>query len=190
MENSEINLNKDISDLFLSDARDFLIRYQNLKESATHIGLRSKLFVELLFALECSLKSLIFIESQLDEKETYKKVKKLSHKIEYLISNLKPESHTKFQELITIDLNYYKVFNRYLVESELVFREDVGILGKHYYSTIANFVWMDEIYSQIKTFIDYIQAKNPVEFKIFNISEIDIELEIEKHNKLKQIISR
>lgn len=190
MGNPEINLNKDISDMFLSDARDFLTRYQNLKESATHIGLRSKLFLELLFAVECSLKSLFFIESQLDEKETYKKVKKLSHNIEALISNLKPESQIKFHELITLDLNFYRVFNRYLVESEIVFREDVGILGKQYYSTIANFVWMDKIYSQIQTLIDFIQAKNPVEFKSLKFSEINIKLEIEKQNKLKQIISR
>jgi hypothetical protein len=190
MENSDINLNKDISDMFLSDARDFLIRYKNLKESATYIGLRSKLFVELLFAVECSLKSLFFIESQLDEEKTYKKVKKLSHNIEALISSLKQESQLKFNELITIDFIYYKVFNRYLVESEIVFREDAGILGKQYYSTIANFVWMDEIYSQIHTFIDYIQAKNPFEFKSVKFSEINIELKIEKHNKLKQIISR
>ena len=189
MENLNFDLKKEISDMFLSDSRDFLKRFKQLEESATHIGLRSKLLVELLFSLECSLKSLIFLESETDEKSTYKKIKKSSHNIEKLLNTLKEESRTKFNELITIDISIYNVYNRYLLESELVFRKDFGILGEEYYDTISNFQWLNKIYKEIDSFIEFVQTKNPVEIKIIKLSDIDIEYEKNKFNKLKEIIN-
>ena len=68
-----MNLNKDISNYFITYSRVYLSRFSILKENATHISSPSKLLIELLFAIECSLKSLIFLESKEDEKKTYKK---------------------------------------------------------------------------------------------------------------------
>lgn len=56
------DLKEQIAKEFLSDSNDFLLRYEILKERSLsgQKGLRSKLLVDLLFAAECSLKSLIF----------------------------------------------------------------------------------------------------------------------------------
>lgn len=185
-----MNFNDHLSELFLTDARDFLNRYRTLQESATHSGLRSKLLVDLLFGLECSLKSLIFLESSDDAKITYKKIKKLSHSIEKLYENLSDESRQEFDKLVTIDLSIYNIFNRYMIESEIVFREEFGILGRTYYASIANPQWMDNVYKQIKSFIEYVAGKKSVDFKIQNISDIDIEAESLKYSMLKEIISK
>jgi len=77
-----------ISDFFLTDAYEFLKRYEILKEHTSHLGNRSKLLVDLCFALECSLKSLIFLETNLDVKKTYNKVK--THDLNKLVNLLKP----------------------------------------------------------------------------------------------------
>ena len=67
-------LNKEIAEYFLTDSREFLKRYEILKENQTHIGNRNKLLIDIVFSLEWSLKALIFLESTCNEKETYKKI--------------------------------------------------------------------------------------------------------------------
>jgi hypothetical protein len=86
-------INKEIGDYFLSDAKEFLKRYDLLVENATNLGLRIKLIVELIFSLECALKSLFLYETKLEPKKAYRVVKKdLSHNIEKIINKLTPES--------------------------------------------------------------------------------------------------
>jgi hypothetical protein len=69
------DLNKEIAKHFLTDARDYLQRYILLREETnTTMSKRSKLLLDLLFAIECNLKALVFIESCDDEKSTYKKL--------------------------------------------------------------------------------------------------------------------
>ena len=70
-------INKKMGDYFLSDAREFLKRYDLLVERATNLGLRMKLIVELIFSLECALKSLFLYETELEAKKAYKIVKKI-----------------------------------------------------------------------------------------------------------------
>ena len=57
------DINEQIAKDFLTDSKDFLIRYNILKERsiAGYQGLRSKLLVDLLFSAECSIKALIFL---------------------------------------------------------------------------------------------------------------------------------
>jgi hypothetical protein len=181
------NMNNEIADYFLSDARDFLDRYKLLEENATHIGLRSKLLVELIFSIECALKSLIFIESKESEKETYKKAKKQGHDINKLVACLEPDSREQFSRIMTVDLSQYEVYCRYQLESQIDFREPVGVLGEKYYSTIADFTWLDNIYKNISEFLDYIEIKNPVKFTIKTLTDIDINEELEKRKTLTNI---
>lgn len=185
-----MNLNSKLSDLFLSDAADYLNRYQNLKESASHSGLRSKLLVDLLFGLECALKSLIFLESNLDSKLAYKEIRKSSHSIDRLSAQLSEASRAEFDKLVTIDLSIYKVFNRYMLESELIFREESGVLGRSYYETFANPNWMESVFLEINSFISYIRSRSGSGFKIINLADIDIEAEMLIQSALKEIISK
>jgi len=180
-----MNINKDISNYFLTDARDYLSRYNILKENSTHLGSRSKLLIELLFAIECSLKSLIFLESKENEKLTYEKIK--SHNFTKLYNLLNPNSKSNYKKIIKEDLSEYYVHIRYQLESEIDFRNKNGVLAKKYYSTIANFNWLDNIYKQIKQFIDFIDTKNKVDLTPISFAEIDIDKEIEKHNLLVNI---
>jgi len=180
-------INKKIADYFLTDARDFLLRYKLLEERATHIGLRSKLLIELIFSIECALKALIFIESKESEKLTYKKTKDQGHNIKKLVACLETDSQKQFSKIMTIDLSHYGVYCRYQLESEIDFRETAGVLGTKYYSTIANFTWLDNIYKNISEFIDYIDTKNPVKFTVKTWADIDIKEELKTHKILTNI---
>lgn len=55
-----------------------------------------------MFSLECALKSLFILETNLSEKEAYQKIKKLSHNIEKIIDNLTEESKVVFNEKIIL----------------------------------------------------------------------------------------
>ena len=182
-------IKKQLAEYFLTDSRDYLLRYKTLEESATHIGLRTKLVVELMFSLECALKSLFIIETELDEKEAYRKIKKLSHNIGKIVENLTENSRNVFSEKMTIEYENYKVFHRYIFESEMAFREEIGILGMKYYETINNYSWRQSFYKEIKGFIEYIETKTPFEFNLISLSDINIDDEISKFNKLKEILT-
>jgi hypothetical protein len=179
------NLNYKISEMFLTDARDYLKRYNILKEKSTHIGLRGKLLVELLFAVECALKSLIYIESEFDEKKTYDKIH--THKLIKLIDMLSTQSKNEYNKLVTTEINHFIVGIRYQLESEIDFRNEYGVLDKKYYDTIANFDWLDNLSIQISKFMEYIEVRNPFEIKTISILEINIEEEIEKHTRLVKL---
>jgi hypothetical protein len=182
-------IKKQLADYFLTDSRDFLTRYTILEESATHIGLRTKLVVELMFSLECALKSLFIFETELSEKEAYQKIKKLSHNIEKIIEHLTENSRVEFNKIVTIEFQYYTVYQRYIVESEMAFREEFGNLGLSYYETINNPTWRKSFYNQIQLFIKYIETKNSFEFKTIALSDIDLEAELLKFKTLKVIFS-
>jgi hypothetical protein len=141
---------KQLAEYFLTDSIDFFNRYIQLEKSATHIGLRTKLVIELLFSLECALKSLFILETNLSEKAAYKKIKnKFRHDIQKIVSNFSEESKIVFLEKITIDYQNYKVYQRYIFESEMTFREEFGTLGKKYYDTINSHLWRKSFYFQI-----------------------------------------
>lgn len=178
-----------LAEYFLSDSKDFLSRYSQLEENASHIGLRTKLVVELMFSLECALKSLFILETNLPEKEAYKKIKDFSHNIEKIVENLTEESKSIFNGKITINYQNYKVYQRYIFESEMAFREEFGTLGLAYYETINNPSWRKSFFKQIQSFIEYVEAKNPFKHKTLSFSDIDIHDELLKFNKLKEILS-
>jgi len=181
-------IKKQLAEYFLTDSKDFLSRYLKLEESATHIGLRTKLVVELMFSLECALKSLFILETNLTEKDAYRKIKKeFSHNIEKIVANLTEESKIIFNEKITIDYQNYKVYQRYIFESEMAFREEIGTLGQNYYNTINSYSWRKSFYDQIKSFIEYVESKNPFEF--ITISFSDVEAELLKFKKLKELLN-
>ncbi|MEL1254094.1 hypothetical protein AAEO57_09930 [Flavobacterium sp. DGU38] len=168
-----------ISDFFYTDAHEFLKRYEILNEHASHLGNRSKLLVDLCFALECALKSLIFLETRLEIKEAYNKVK--THKLAKLVDLLEPDSKLKYNEIITTNLEQYEVYLRYQLESEIDFRNETGILDNRYYSTIVNQQWLDSIYHQVNSLLEYIKSRNPVDLTPISIADINVEQEMEKH---------
>jgi hypothetical protein len=173
------DLNKEISHFFQKDARAFFNRYALLKESSTHLGTRSKLLLDLLFAIECTLKALIFFESNEDEIKTYKKIKE--HRFDKLIKLLSPEAQTKCEQYSISELNEYYVDIRYTLEAHVKFRTEQGILGKEYYSTIANSKWLDNVNDNAKLLLKYVESRNPPEIESCQFSEINVKDELEKH---------
>lgn len=179
---------KQLAQYFMSDAKDFILRYKTLKESSTSFGLKTKLIVDLMFALECALKSLYIIETDLSEKNAYKNIREFSHNISKIIENLKPESKTVFLKIVPVDYQFYKVYQRYIFESEMAFREELGNMGLIYYERINNPNWRQSFRDQIVSFIEFVESKIPIEFKTISFAEIDIHEEINKFKKLKEIL--
>jgi hypothetical protein len=180
-----MEMNKKLGEYFLSDSRDYLNRYEVLKENSTYLGNRSKLLVDLMFAAECLLKATIFFESSLSEKETYSKI--ITHNLKKLYNKLSQQSKGKYDSCIKIDINKFQVTIRYQLESEIDFRNEQGILDSKYYDTIANPIWLDKIYNEIKCFSNYVEKLNPVNLIPINISEIDLKTEMNKFETLKSI---
>ncbi len=178
------DLNKEIAQFFLDDSRDFLQRYFLLREATfTHMSGRSKLLLDLLFSIECSLKALIFIESSEDEKNTYKKIK--IHDLDKLINILNEETKLQCSQFITGKLNDYYVGIRYSLESHISFRTEQGVLGEKYYSTIANFDWLDDVYEKSKSLLEYASSRNLVSIKVIRLNDVDIQYELCKHSRFK-----
>jgi hypothetical protein len=178
-------LKKEIAEYFISDSKEFLFRYNKLKEFQTHISNRSKLMIDLIFSIECSLKALIFIESRENEKATYKKIK--THNLKYLFDLIIDKSELlKLEILINENIELYDVSSRYTLEANINFREN-NILGKLYYNTIANFVWLDNLYEVAYNVLNFVESKSGFEFTIININDIDLEKEIEKGNRINDI---
>lgn len=184
-----MDLNKDVSGYFLSDAKDFLERYRMLSVKSTHIGWRCKLLIELLFSLECAMKAVIFLESTEDEKLTYKKAKKGSHKLADLYSMLSEKSRQAYAHHIQTDLKDFIVDTRYLLEGRIFFSENLGILDENYYNTIANPIWLNNVSQQVLAFIEYVDMIDPFVIKTMKFSDIDIEAEKDKYDRLKSMIT-
>lgn len=187
------NLRKEIVGFFLQDSGDYLERFRLLFFDAgtfafTHIGNRSKLLVDVLFSIECSLKALIFLESQDDEKKTYNQIKNCSHKIEKLLSKIQSvdADFINFKNFVNqISLDEYSVCSRYSIEVNIRFREN-GVLGNKYYSTIANPTWIKTIYEEAKKLKDYVSSKTNL-FSAVYLSDIDIDELLENQRHLSSI---
>lgn len=180
-----MNLNKKLGDYFLSDCREYLNRYEALKGNSTYVGNRSKLLVDLMFGIECLLKATIFFESEISEKETYKKI--ITHDLKKLYDKLSEQSKDSYNSCVNIDLNEFQVKIRYQLESEIDFRNEQGILDSKYYDTIANPIWLDKIYNEIMCFSNYVEKINPVDLTPINFSEIDLEEEITQFEIFKTL---
>ena len=181
----EKELKKEIANYFLSDSREFLKRYELLKLHQTYLGNRSKLLIDILFSFECSIKSLIFLESQLDEKETYKKV--FSHNLKDLLKLVDTQLIPEIVSTIDDNFEHFSVSSRYALEANIYFRNSVGVLDGLYYSTIANHSWLDNLYQKANNLYDYVSSKIDNSIKTISFDEIDIEKEIEKTNRLKKL---
>ncbi|KAB3888842.1 hypothetical protein [Bacteroides uniformis] len=172
------DLRKEISDFFLTDSSDYLARYRALINVFTNISTRSKILVDLLFSFECSLKSLIFLRSNYDEKSTYKIIR--THNLSNLLSKI---DTAKFQDIASFildeNLDDISVGVRYTLEANIKFREN-GSLGSKYYETIASYHWIDK----------FVRNESISMFgliTIINIQDIDINKLIDRENRIRDI---
>ena len=172
------DLKEQIAKEFLSDSNDFLLRYEILKERSLsgQKGLRSKLLVDLLFAAECSLKSLIFLLSIEDVNAIYKKI--CTHDLDKLLNKLPIEENKNCCKFLEENFRKYKIENRYSME---VYKTFQGILDEKYYNTIASPEWFSNMYSNLKDMNEYISTiiKIPYEESVFSEIEVD---ELEKNH--------
>lgn len=181
MDNS---LNEEIAKFFLSDSLEFLKRYKVLKANQTHIGNRSKLLIDIVFSFECSFKALIFLESSEGEKETYKKIK--THKLNKLIEFVDVTSIQDIISIIDKNIEYFSIGSRYMLEAQINFRNEYGVLDGKYYSTIADFNWLENLYENAEKLYNYVNSK--IKYLVIqNLKDINIEKELERSNRIRNI---
>ncbi len=182
-------INEQIAKDFLTDSKDFLIRYKILKERSIigHQGLRSKLLVDLLFSTECSIKALVFLTSSENVDTIYKKLSK-THNITILLDFLSDTEKSKCKKFLDKDFISFSIENRYLVEVYKTFRPNGG-LNKHYYDTIANPSWFASVSNKVEELHNYVwkKVKVPIEDGLF--FEMDIN-KIEEEHKIKMSLSK
>lgn len=183
------DINEQIAKDFLTDSKDFLIRYNILKERsiAGHQGLRSKLLVDLLFAAECSIKALIFLTLSEEVASIYKKISS-THSISKLLNLLSNTEKSECEKFLNSEFLSFSIENRYLIEVYKTFRPNGG-LHKQYYDTIANPAWFDSISNDLNKLHNYVweKVKVPIEGGLF--SEIDID-KIEEEHKIKMGLTK
>ena len=183
----ETEIKKDIANYFLSDSRQYLNRYELLKPIQTEISNRSKLLIDIVFSFECSLKALIFIESQLDEKETYKIIRKCGHNLRSLIQAVDITNIADIVLLIDENFDHFSVGSRYTLDANIYFRNATGALDNLYYSTIANFNWLETLYRNSKQLYSYVSSKIDNSITTISFEDIDLEKELEKTRRIKQL---
>lgn len=178
-------IKKEIAEFFILDSKEFLFKYKKIREFQTQISNRSKLMIDLIFSIECSLKALIFLESIQDEKETYKKIR--THDLKKLYDLVVDKSGlSKLKKSIDENIFLYNISSRYTLEANINFRENNN-LGKLYYDTIANFMWLDNLSEIAENILDFVSSKSPETFSIINFSDINLDKEIEKGNRINNI---
>lgn len=186
-ENLEQEIKNDIAEYFLSDSRQYLSRYTLLKPIQTEISNRSKLLIDIVFSFECSLKAIIFLESNLNEKETFKIIKKCSHNLKCLIGKIKSTEIIDITECIAENFEHLSISSRYTLDANMNFRNQVGALDNQYYSTIADPNWLENLYKKAKDLYEYVNSKVDNTFKIISLEDINIDKELEKTNRLRNI---
>lgn len=153
-------INKEIGDYFLSDAKEFLKRYDILVESATNFGLRMKLVCELLFSLECALKALFLYETNLEPKKTYETIKKFSHNIDKIIKKLSQENKKKVKSILKTNYKDYQVFHRYTFESVCFLRNNIVLDEKYYTNIVNDIILKKQFYEEITELIKHVEGQN------------------------------
>lgn len=180
-------IKKDIATYFLNDSRQFINRYELLRSIQTEISNRSKLLIDIVFSFECSLKALIFIESVLDEKETYKLVRKCGHNLRSLIQIVDKTNIADILSVIDENFDHFSVSSRYTLEANIYFRNTTGALDNLYYSTIADFKWLETLYQNSKNLYSYVSSKIDISITTISFENIDIEKELEKTRRIRQL---
>jgi hypothetical protein len=180
------DIKEEIAKNFLTDSRDFLKRYKLLceKSIASHISMRSKLLIDLLFSAECSIKGMIFLESTDDENTTYNKI--FEHNLKKLLNKLSSEEKTECSKYIDKKLFDYSVDNRYMIESYKTFRSN-GALKREYYDTIANLNWLNDVYNRLDDLEKYVWNKVKVPIEEFSFGELNIDNIIDENNKIMNL---
>lgn len=178
-------INTEIAEDFIQDSHEYLERYLSLKSRQTQISNRSKLLIDLVFSLECSLKALIFLESNKDEQETYSRIKK--HELDYLIDLISDQSLlTDLKAKINDDTNLYQVNSRYTLEARINFSE-YNMLGEKYYETIANSNWLEDLYEIARALLTTLEKRTYTKIKSISFHEIDIQRLIEKADRIGKL---
>ena len=180
-------IKKDIANFFLSDSRQFLYRYEQLKPTQTEISNRSKLLIDIVFSFECSLKALVFLESELNEKETYKIIRKCGHDLKALIDKVDKRGIEMIISNIDEDFEHFSISSRYTLDANIHFRNSHGVLDERYYSTIANPNWLEDLFCNAKDLYHYVLSKIDNSLKTISLGDIDIEKELEKFEKLRNL---
>jgi len=180
------DVNERIAKDFLTDSRDFLSRYNILREKsiASHIGMRSKLLIDLLFSAECSIKGMLFLESPDNENETYNKI--FCHDLKKLLDKLSFSEKKECSKYIDEKLLEYDVSNRYMIEAYKKFRPN-GALSIEYYDTIANLNWLDSVYNRLNELERYIWTKIKVPIEEYKFSELNINDIFDEHNRIMNL---
>ena len=181
------DLKETIAKQFLNDSQDFLKRYRLLRDISvsSHIGMRSKLFLDLVFSAECSIKGLVFLVStESDIQIIYKNI--LTHNLNTLIEKLPGDEKNKCLSYMDQYVLNYSIGNRYMIEAYKTYQPN-GILGKVYYETIANCEWLNSVYEKLKELKDYVWSKVKVPVEEFNFLELDGESCLLKHGKIMSL---
>ena len=197
---SKFNIKEKIAEMFLKDAGNYLKRYDILCQDSLNddcIGMRCKLFVELLLAAECCIKGMIALESTDNENITYDKVFDCNlNELLNMLNVYSPIEKNNCVNYIDHKLLDYSIDIRYTLEARKQFRPD-GPLSKEYYDIIVNFNWCKSVHGSLKELSEYIKSKLPTKSKpidsiennviegLENLEEWEVLKNIGKHKGMK-----
>lgn len=151
-----------LSDSYLVDGREFIIRIQLLKDREERFSYKSKLIVEILIAIECLLKSIFFscTNHSNSVKDEYKNMRKLSHDLQLLINEIGVRAPTetviqdqvlkdKIKKATDLGLRGTWIGHRYSIDAFLLrFSESVKdrYSGEGRFSGVVNDLFIEEMF--------------------------------------------
>lgn len=179
-----------LAEHFLSDARDFAIRFDVLWEDGRlmHKMGRTKTFVDLLMAVECALKAhALLSQKSLPVERAYCTVRRCNHDIRKLVGLADYMADREVYERLADQLAELQVHLRYSFEADEVFFPawtDRAKAEQNYGATIGDNSWVLSIRGDVETLIGSIQR----EFT-GSISE-DFEQALESEVEMRQFIDK
>lgn len=158
LEEKPISIRRTIAEYYWLDAMDFLARFNALWERETHKTGRIKTFVDLLMACECALKAHAMLGAESEcPKETYRKIRKASHRIDKLADLACLNSDRSKYEFAKKELQDFSVFIRYSLEAYDVFfpiLEGWDQAEINHAKTIGNHLWVTSVRECTQALVD------------------------------------
>lgn len=178
--NKSMTVKEKLAEYFLTDAKEFLLKYDfiNKSEYPVSVSCNSKKLVDLLFAIECALKSYIIHNyNDANLKNKYKKIK--THNISDLLEKIPCNEFSDFREFYKNKLHEFSsVSLRYSIEAQLEFRDnDYGALSEKYYVSLGDADFLDQVYQIASQLINDVDYRNPVDLDNATIKFKEIDLE-------------
>lgn len=183
MKSMTLSVSRTVASHYHRDSRDYLQRFDIVREVQLHKTGRIKSFIDLLVACECELKTHVFLgrEAQ-DAKIVYRTVRKLGHDIGRLASYASYLKDRRLYGFVADRLGPASIALRYSLDFYETFFPSAADAEIDYSRTFGNHKWLSDVRASVGELIESSNA----EFE--GIGEKDVKKLLEHELAMKAFV--